>query len=234
MRILLVEDDNRVADALRSALRRAGYDVLRASTAAEALGAPTVDLVLLDLGLPDRDGVEVCRELRRCGEVPIIAVTARGEPRDRVIGLRTGADDYVVKPFSFAELEARIQAVLRRARRGRPAADAAVTAGPFHIDLGAHQVTVDGEPVELTRKEFSLLALLARERGRVVPRDRILAEVWQAVDANASRSLDVHIATLRAKLPCPRAIATVRGVGYRLDVPSGGGPTGGTAPARLP
>jgi DNA-binding response OmpR family regulator len=232
MRILLVEDDNRVADALRSALRRAGYEVLRAGTAAAALAAPAVDLVLLDLGLPDCDGLDVCRALRRRGDVAIIAVTARGEPRDRVLGLRTGADDYVVKPFAFTELEARIQAVMRRARHAPPAAEPrVVTAGAVRVDLPARQVTTGGRPVDLTRKEFEVLALLARESGTVVARDRILAEVWQAMDRDASRSLDVHIATLRAKLADPGVISTVRGVGYRLNAVREGAGTEGDAGA---
>ncbi|MGH3658426.1 MAG: response regulator transcription factor, partial [Micromonosporaceae bacterium] len=150
MRVLLVEDDASVAGAMESALRRRGYEVVRAGTAAEALAAPTVDLVLLDFGLPDGDGIDVCRELRRRNDhVAIIAVTARGEERDRVTGLRTGADDYVVKPFSMVELQARIDAVLRRVVRATPPPPV-LEVGPMRLDPSARQVTVDGEEVPLT------------------------------------------------------------------------------------
>jgi len=216
MRVLLVEDDTRVADALMIALRRQGHHVQRAATAAEALAAPSVDLVLLDLGLPDGDGVDVCRQLRQRDEdVAIIAVTARGRDRDKVVGLRSGADDYLVKPYSLAELGARVDAVLRRARR-RP--EPVVEVGGLRIDLGAHQVSRDGAPVGLTRKEFELLACLAREPGAVVARDRLLVEVWRSTWPGVGRTLDVHMATLRGKLGEPPIIATVRGVGYKLIV----------------
>jgi DNA-binding response OmpR family regulator len=219
MRILLVEDDNRVADALSTALRRHGYDVTRAGTGQEALAASTVDLVLLDLGLPDTDGIEVCRALRRRGHVAIIAVTARGEERHRVAGLRAGADDYVVKPFGMAELRARIDAVMRRVRpHERVGWPDPIALGPLRIDFARHQITRDGQPISLTRKEFDLLTLLAREPGTVVPREHILAEVWQTTWRGAGRTLDVHVATLRAKLGDPAIVETVRGVGYRLAV----------------
>lgn len=214
MRILLVEDDNRFADALMVALRRQGFDVSRADTAAAALDAPAADLVLLDLGLPDMDGVEVCRRLRAEGDVAIIAITARGDERDRVIGLRSGADDYLVKPFGIAELRARIDAVMRRVR---PAAPPAVHAGDLRIDIARHRVTrVDGSAIALTRKEFELLAALTRQPGVVVSRERLFIEVWRDPWPGAQRTLDVHIATLRAKLGDPTVIETVRGVGYRL------------------
>ncbi|MEW2352354.1 response regulator transcription factor [Spirillospora sp. NPDC029432] len=214
MRVLLVEDDDRFADALTVALRRQGFDVRRAATAAAALAAPVADLVLLDLGLPDMDGVEVCRRLRGEGETAIIAVTARGDERDRVIGLRSGADDYVVKPFGIAELMARIDAVMRRVR---PPARPVVVARGLRIDLGRHEVTgADGALVALTRKEFELLTALARRPGDVVERERLLLEVWQSTWPGAQRTLDVHVANLRAKLGDPQVIRTVRGVGYRL------------------
>jgi len=216
--MLLVEDDTRLADALSIALRRQGYEVQRAATVAEAIAAPAVDLVLLDLGLPDGDGVQVCRALRERGdEVAIIAVTARGDDRDKVLGLRSGADDYLVKPFSLAELGARIEAVLRRVR---PRPDPLVTAGPLRVDLSRHEVTRDGRPVPLTRKEFGLLAALVREPGQVVSRDRLLLEVWGTAWRGAGRTLDVHMASLRGKLGDPPVVATVRGVGYRLAVPA--------------
>jgi DNA-binding response OmpR family regulator len=217
VRILLVEDDDRVAGALTGALRRHGYDVQRAATAADALAAPPVDLVLLDLGLPDRDGIEVCRKLRARGGVPVIAVTARGGEPDRVRGLRSGADDYVVKPFGTAELLARIEAVLRRSMGHRAEQTGRLTVDGVEIDLGRRTVAVDGRPVALTRKEFDVLALLARAGGAAVPRDRIVVEVWQTTYEGMSRSLDVHVATMRGKLGrASGLVQTVRGYGYRL------------------
>jgi len=215
VRVLLVEGDVRVAAALETALRRRGYDLLRAGTAAEALAAPPVDLVLLDLGLPDGDGLEVCRELRRRGDVAIIAVTARAEERDRIAGLRIGADDYVVKPFGMAELQARIDAVMRRAARSA-ARQGAVTVGPLTIDLDAHRVTSDGTEISLTRKEYDLLAALARRAGAVVTRDQLLADVWQTTWVGSPHTVEVHVASLRGKLGDPALVQTVRGVGYRL------------------
>ncbi len=214
MRVLVVEDDLRVGAALAAALRRQGFDVLRAGSAAEALAAPTVDLILLDLGLPDGDGVDLCRRLRREGtEVAIIAVTARGEERDRIVGLRAGADDYLVKPYSMAELMARIDAVMRRVRpRPKPVVDV----GGLRVDLAAHVVSRDSHVITLTRKEFDLLACLAHAPGMVVSRERLLIEVWGSAWPGAGRTLDVHMATLRGKLGEPAVIETVRGVGYRL------------------
>jgi DNA-binding response OmpR family regulator len=215
-RILVVEDDDRVASALCAALERAGYGVIRASDGAEALatvGRGGLDLVLLDLGLPDVDGLEVCRRIRSGSGVPLIAVTARGTERDRVDGLRTGADDYVVKPFALAELLARIEAVLRRSHPG----PAPATVGDLAIDVDARRVTVDGEPVELTRKEFDLLVLLVRRRGTVVGREEILQAVWETDWPGTGRTLDVHVASLRQKLHRPELVRTVRGVGYIVD-----------------
>jgi DNA-binding response OmpR family regulator len=214
MRILLVEDDNRFADALMVALRRQSFDVSRAATAAAALAASEHDLVLLDLGLPDMDGIEVCRRLRAGGDMAIIAITARGDERDRVIGLRTGADDYLVKPFGIAELHARIDAVMRRVR---PAARPPVAAGGLRIDVARRLVTsADGSVITLTRKEFELLAALSRQPGVVVSRERLLIEVWNNPWPGGQRTLDVHMATLRATLGDPQVIQTVHGVGYRL------------------
>lgn len=215
MRVLVVEDSPRVARGLQTALRMRGYQVLHAATAAEALSAPPVDLVLLDLGLPDRDGIEVCGELRRRGDVAIIVVTARGLERERVTGLRAGADDYIVKPFGVAELQARIEAVMRRAARAsqpRPP----VTLGSLTIDVDTHRVDVDGREVALTRKEFDLLAALTRRPGAVVTRDQLLAEVWHTTWAGNPHTLEVHVGSLRAKLGDPQVVQTVRGVGYRL------------------
>jgi DNA-binding response OmpR family regulator len=216
MRVLLVEDDARVAAALAAALRRRGHEVVHSPTAADALAAEPVDLVLLDLNLPDGDGIEVCRAIRRRDEsVAIIAVTARAEERDRVIGLRTGADDYVVKPYSMAELDARIEAVLRRAVRAAPRPSDVLTVGPVKIDLAARRVTVDVREVALTRKEFEILAVLARTPDVVVSYDRLILAVWQTTYVGR-HTLDVHVGSLRAKLDVPGLVNTVRGVGYRL------------------
>src|SRR5215475_3889594 len=194
MRVLLVEDDLRFATALTAALRRSGYQVDHAPTAADALAAPPGDLVLLDLGLPDVDGVEVCRRIRAQSDVGIIMLTARSEERDRVIGLRCGADDYLVKPFGFAELHARIDAVLRRARP-RPAG--VRTAGRIRVDLDQHRAYVDGESITLTRKEFNLLAILAAAPAVTIRRERLFQEVWHTSWPGTSRTLDVHMANLR-------------------------------------
>jgi DNA-binding response OmpR family regulator len=215
MRVLLVEDDLRVASALETALRRRGHEITRATTAAQALDAAPADLVLLDLGLPDRDGMEVCRELRRRGNVAIIAVTARGEERDRVVGLRGGADDYVVKPFGMAELQARIEAVMRRSARSAPP-EPRVQVGPLTVDLDARRVDMGGSEVGLTRKEFDLLAALVRRPGATVTREQIAAEVWHTTWLGSPHTVEVHIASLRAKLGDPGLVQTVRGVGYRL------------------
>jgi DNA-binding response OmpR family regulator len=215
VRVLLVEDDIRVAAALESALRRCGYETQRAATAAEALAAPPVDLVLLDLGLPDQDGLTVCRELRRRDDVAIIAVTARSEERDRVVGLRTGADDYLVKPFGFAELHARIDAVMRRVSRGRPQRDR-ITVGPVVVDLDAHRVTVNAAEIALTHKEYEMLVALAHRPGVVVTREQLLAQVWRTTWTGNVHTIEVHLASLRAKLGDHTLIQTVRGVGYRL------------------
>ncbi|GGN84340.1 DNA-binding response regulator [Actinoplanes lobatus] len=216
MRILLVEDDRRVGAVMTTMLQRRGYAVEHAATATAALEAAPCDLVLLDLNLPDGDGIDVCRVLRARNEnLGIIAVTARGEERDRVTGLRVGADDYVVKPFSMAELQARIEALLRRTMRSAPAPAQVVEVGPLCIDPGARSVTVDGEPVNLTRKEFDILASLARQPGVALTRERIMLDVWQTT-WSGKHTLEVHVASLRNKLGDPDLVQTVRGVGYRL------------------
>lgn len=216
MRILLVEDDRRVGAVMTSMLQRRGYAVEHAATATAALEAAPADLVLLDLNLPDGDGLDVCRTLRARNEnLGIIAVTARGEERDRVTGLRTGADDYVVKPFSMAELQARIEALLRRAVRQAPVTPATVQVGPIHIDLGARTVEVACRPANLTRKEFDILASLARQPGVALTRERIMLDVWQTT-WSGKHTLEVHVASLRTKLGDADLVQTVRGVGYRL------------------
>src|SRR5262245_57429754 len=217
MRVLVVEDDARVAQALEGVLRRRGHEVVRAASSTQALAAPAVDLVLLDLGLPDGDGVRVCRELRRRSDVAIIMVTARGDERDRVAGLRTGADDYHVKPFGLAELQARIDAVMRRASRGRRELTT-IEIGPLHIDMRAHVVKVAGREIALTRKEYDLLIALARRPGELVTRDELLSEVWLTTWTGGQHTVEVHLGSLRAKLADPGLIQTVRNAGYRLRV----------------
>ena len=222
MHILLVEDDDRIAAALRPALHRHGMTTTRLArgrAAVEHLAG--VDVVLLDLGLPDVDGVDVCRAIREVSEVPVIVVSARGEVDDRILGLHSGADDYLVKPYDVGELLARVHAVHRRRRL--PATDGAprdvVVIDDVRIDLHRHAVTVGGLPVNLTRKEFQVLALLATSNGAVCTRSRIVAEVWGRSWAGANRTLDVHVATLRTKLGRADLVQTVRGVGYRLGLP---------------
>jgi len=215
VRILLVEDDRRVSAVMVSMLQRRGYEVEHAATATAALEAAPCDLVLLDMNLPDGDGLDVCRALRaRNEQVGIIAVTARGEERDRVTGLRVGADDYVVKPFSMAELEARIEALLRRSVRLPPPAREIAEIGPLRIDLAARTVHLDDVPITLTRKEFDVLASLARQPGVALSRERILLDVWQTT-WSGKHTLEVHVASLRAKLGRPDLVETVRGGGYR-------------------
>jgi len=213
-RILVVEDEPRFARPLVSALRRHGYEVLHVTDAEGALRAPPCDLVLLDLGLPDRDGMRVCQEIRERGDTPIVVLTARAEEVHRVAGLRFGADDYVVKPFGFDELEARIQAVLRRC--GPQRAPQVYTVGGLVVDLTSRTAYARGEPVALARKEFQLLAALAAQPGVVHRRERLLLDVWNTSWQGTSRTLDVHIAALRAKLAGVVGVETVRGVGYRL------------------
>ncbi len=229
--VLLVEDDVRLADALAGSLEPHGYAVTQVRTAERALAADPADVVLLDLGLPDMDGVELCRLLRGrhdTGDTAIIMVTARGRQRERVRGLRAGADDYVVKPLAVEELCARMEAVLRRTRRP---ADGPLSAGPLLVDAAGRTVTVDGVRVDVTRKEFDLLLALAREAGTVLAREHLLLRVWGTTWPGTLRTLEVHVGTLRSKLGVPGLIETVRGVGYRLAVPAAAGGPAGAAPA---
>jgi DNA-binding response OmpR family regulator len=222
MDVLIVEDDDGIAVPLQAGLERAGYTCHRVATGRAALDAPVPDLVLLDLGLPDIDGIEVCRALRARSDVPIIVVTARGEEVDRVIGLELGADDYLVKPFGIRELVARMRAVLRRLGAREPAPEV-LDAGPLRVDLRTHRVTLDDGELALTPKEFDLLALLARDPGATFTRERIIEEVWDAHWFGPTKTLDVHIASLRKKLGDPALIETVRGVGFRLRAPEAAG-----------
>ncbi|NUP53789.1 MAG: response regulator transcription factor [Catenulispora sp.] len=229
MRLLLVEDDDRVLAALRDGLLRHGFLVSCARTGAEAVAlatapaGPAPEAILLDLGLPDQDGFKVCEQIRRHCDAPIIMATARADVRSRVHGLNLGADDYVVKPYNLAELIARIHAVTRRGRTaaGGPATPARpaphlLGVGPLRVDTAGRTVQVSGYPVALARKEFDLLALLARRPGVVFRREQILSEIWNSAWDGTGRTLEVHIASLRGKLGVPDLIETVRGVGYRL------------------
>lgn len=220
MRILIVEDDDRVAGALDAFLARSGYATVRASDGAaamELLGADT-EVVLLDLGLPDVDGIDLCRRIRGRSDVPIVVVTARSQVTERIKGLRAGADDFVVKPYDVHELLARIEAVTRRSRAIRPESDGVVTihGGAVVIDLVARQLRVDDETVDLTPKEFDIVAVLARYPGVAVPKDRLIREVWNTDWRGFGHSLEVHVGAIRKKTGSHRVIETVRGVGYRL------------------
>ncbi|MFI5004123.1 MAG: response regulator transcription factor [Solirubrobacterales bacterium] len=226
-RVLLVEDEASIADPFARALARNGFEPLIARTAADALRLgreARPDVVLLDLTLPDGDGRDVCRELRRSTDVPIIMLTARGTVTDRVVGLELGADDYVVKPFAVGEVISRIRAVLRRARTApappEPSEPEVLSRGELRLDLGARRVWLGDEELELTRKELDLLARLVRDAGRVVSRETLMAEVWDENWFGSTKTLDVHIAALRRKLgdspDAPRYISTVRGVGFRF------------------
>ncbi|SDD46451.1 response regulator transcription factor [Streptomyces prasinopilosus] len=226
MRLLLVEDDNHVAAALSAVLARHGFDVTHARNGEEALRAlvPEADrfgVVLLDLGLPDQDGYEVCGKIRKRTGTPVIMVTARADVRSRIHGLNLGADDYVVKPYDTGELLARIHAVSRRTvQEDTPSSGGAeLRLGPVRIDLPTRQVSVNGAAVPLTRKEFDLLALLAQRPGVVFRREQIISEVWRTSWEGTGRTLEVHVASLRSKLRMPALIETVRGVGYRLVEP---------------
>ncbi|WP_251022018.1 response regulator transcription factor [Streptomyces sp. ISL-10] len=254
MRVLLIEDDDTIAEPLAEGLARYGLAVQRVATGTEALGAPYGDIVLLDLGLPDIDGIDVCRRIRQVSDVPIIMLTARGGEADRIVGLEIGADDYLAKPFSLRELIARVRAVTRRTAvaahgftgppeparpsvtalpepaAGTPGTDPAPDAhirrasdgagsarpGGLVVDRRTRQVRLGFEQVALTPKEFDLLALLAEDPGAVYTRRQIIDQVWDPHFHGPTRTLDVHVATLRRKLGDARWIETVRGVGFRL------------------
>jgi DNA-binding response OmpR family regulator len=225
-RILLVEDESSIADPFAKILRREGFDAIVARTAAEALErarALEPDLVLLDLALPDGDGRDVCRTLRATSSVPVIMVTARGTETDKIVGLEIGADDYVVKPFSAAEVIARIRAVLRRAAAKDEGPREPIHIGDLDVDLAARRVRLHGDELDLSRKEFDLLAELARHAGRVVTREDLMSRVWDENWFGSTKTLDVHIGWLRKKLgddpAAPRWIETVRGVGFRFAAP---------------
>ena len=224
MLVVIIEDDDTIAEPLAKGLAREGYDTERFERGEPALdrlqgdGARPADVVLLDLGLPDVDGFELCRRLRADSDIPIIVVTARGEEVHRVVGLELGADDYIVKPFGFRELVARIRAVTRRLEH-REVDAAPIRVGDLEIDARTRRVTLGREEIPLTPKEFDLLALLADDPGAVCTRTRILEEVWDPHWYGPTKTLDVHVASLRKKLGDPGWIETVRGVGFRLRAP---------------
>ena len=209
--VLVVEDDPGIATQLVRGLSRSGYTVDHVTTGREALDRADPDVVLLDLGLPDGDGVDVCRQLSQRSGLAIIVVTARGEEPERVLALDAGADDYLVKPFGLAELLARIRAVLRRVHPG-----GALRHGPLVVDVRARRVTVSGREVALTPKEFDILECLAVDPGRMVSRQEILERAWDAHRYGPTKVLDVHVAALRRKLGVPGLIEAAYGKGFRL------------------
>lgn len=219
-RVVVVEDDAEIASSIVAALIANGYDAERfatGATATTALEASCPDLVLLDVGLPDIDGITVCRWLReQYRSLPIVLLTARDSEIDMVVGLDAGATDYVTKPFSMTVLLARLRAHLRSTGSD---GEAAFAVGALEVDPAAYLARIDGSPVDLRPREFELLVLLGREAGRVVTRERILAEVWDQHWEGSSKTLDMHVMALRRKLGEAVDITTVRGVGYRLDVP---------------
>ncbi|GAA3244986.1 MULTISPECIES: response regulator transcription factor [Nonomuraea] len=224
-RVLVVEDEESFSDALSYMLRKEGFEVSVAATGPEALDTfdrNGADLVLLDLMLPGLPGTEVCRSLRQRSKVPVIMLTAKDSEIDKVVGLELGADDYVTKPFSSRELVARIRAVLRRQGDVMEELETAVLAvGPVRMDVDRHVVAVRGEQVQLPLKEFELLEVLLRNAGRVLTRGQLIDRVWGADYVGDTKTLDVHVKRLRAKIEAdpsnPRCILTVRGLGYKFD-----------------
>lgn len=229
-RILLVEDEENYRVPLAFSLRRDGFDVVQAADGVEAVeafeaagpsGGGSIDLVLLDLMLPRLSGIEVCRRIRRASTVPVIMLTARDSEVDTVVGLRIGADDYVTKPYSYRELLARVNAVLRRSRgEEQEPAEPVLEVGRVRMDVERHEVTVDGEAVAMPPREFELLELFMRNPGRVLARGEIIDRVWGADYVGDTKTLDVHVKRIRAKIEVepgePKLLITVRGVGYKL------------------
>jgi len=224
-RILLVEDEPAIAEAVAYALRDAGYDVDHTDNGTEALAAARgrhYDLMVLDLLLPGIPGLDVCRKIRAESDLPIVMLTARDMEGDRVTGLDVGADDYVTKPFSVAELVSRVRALLRRRELDRASSVNVVRVGGLHLDIARHSATIEGKPLRLTESEFRLVQLLASDPGRVFTRDDLISHLWESDFVGDRRAIDVHISNLRRKLEAdprhPRRLVTVRGVGYKLDV----------------
>jgi len=223
-RVLVVEDEESLSDALSYMLRKEGFDVAVCPTGADALATfdrSGPDLVLLDLMLPGLSGTEVCRALRQRSNVPVIMLTAKDTEVDKVVGLELGADDYVTKPFSSRELVARIRAVLRRRGESKKMSAATLEAGPVWMDADRHVVSVRGKPIQLPLKEFELLEVLLRNAGRVLTRMQLIDRVWGVDYVGDTKTLDVHVKRLRAKIerdPAnPRHIVTVRGLGYKFQ-----------------
>jgi two-component system response regulator RegX3 len=224
-RVLVVEDEESFSDALSYMLRREGYEVEVSSTGPEALAAfdrSGADLVLLDLMLPGLSGTEVCRQLRTRSKVPIIMVTARDTELDKVVGLELGADDYVTKPFSSRELIARIRAVLRRGGEPDELITSTIEAGPVRMDVERHVVSVGGTQISMPLKAYDLLELLLRNAGRVLTRGQLIDRVWGSDYVGDTKTLDVHVKRLRAKIEPdpgePKHLVTVRGLGYKFEV----------------
>ncbi|MEX7470884.1 response regulator transcription factor [Mycobacterium adipatum] len=216
MRIAVVEDDDSVGEALVDALSQVGHAPVRMRRGADLLlGHREVDLVLLDLGLPDDDGMTILRRLRGVSQVPVVVLTARDDERSVVRALRAGADDYVVKPARLGELRARIEVAARRRRDVSGADDQVVESGDIVVDLAARRVDIAGVEIALAPKEFEILAHLVARRGEAVSRQELMDAIWGDAYVAISRSLDVHMTSLRAKLGRPDAIATIRGYGYR-------------------
>jgi two-component system response regulator RegX3 len=223
-RLLVIEDEPSISEPLAYMLEKEGFEVAVASTGPaglEEFARSGADLVLLDVMLPGLSGTEVCRTLRQTSSVPVIMLTARDSEVDKVVGLELGADDYVTKPFSHRELLARIRAVLRRRAEPEEAVVTALEQGPVRMDVDRHRVTVGGEPVSLPLKEFELLELLLRNAGRVLTRQQLIDRVWGADYVGDTKTLDVHVKRLRAKLEpepsAPRHLLTVRGLGYKFE-----------------
>ncbi|WP_166346870.1 response regulator transcription factor [Phytoactinopolyspora limicola] len=223
-RVLVVEDEESFSDALSYMLKKEGFEVAVAATgdaALEEFDRAGADLVLLDLMLPGLSGTEVCRQLRQRSGVPVIMLTAKDSEVDKVVGLELGADDYVTKPFSSRELVARIRAVLRRGAEPTEVSPAILEAGPVRMDVERHVVSVGGESVRLPLKEFELLELLLRNAGRVLTRAQLIDRIWGADYVGDTKTLDVHVKRLRAKIEpdptTPTYLLTVRGLGYKLE-----------------
>ncbi|WP_024804923.1 response regulator transcription factor [Nocardia sp. BMG51109] len=216
MRVAVVEDDDGVGDALVEALSARGHEALRMRRGADLLVRHHgVEVVILDLGLPDADGLQVLRQLREVSAVPVVVLTARSDERSVVRGLRGGADDYMVKPPRIAELLARLENVTRRAAAASGPPAEVVTTGDVRVDLAAHRVEVAGHPIALTAKEFELVRALVERPGAAVSRQQLMDRIWGDAFVAVSRSLDVHMTGLRQKLDRPGLITTIRGYGYR-------------------
>jgi len=224
-KVLIVEDEESMADPLAFLLRREGFSTQIAANGPDALteyDRNGADIVLLDLMLPGMSGTEVCKHLRARGPVPVIMVTARDAEIDKVVGLELGADDYITKPYSTRELIARIRAVLRRGVEAEDPGSPVLQAGPVRMDVDRHVVSVHGDPVPLPLKEFDLLEYLIRNAGRVLTRGQLIDRVWGSDYVGDTKTLDVHVKRLRAKIEpdpaAPRYLITVRGLGYKLEV----------------